>query len=105
MIPTKALQRSYNAIVHQVISIMLQNRPFDAHLASSSTLNPWTTDSVSDILRSVPKFFFQSPRSIGRQKGFRHRAPLKQRNLKQEKFKNSHNVLVLDPAAYRDPKG
>ncbi|XP_022768127.1 pentatricopeptide repeat-containing protein At1g77405 [Durio zibethinus] len=96
--------RSYNAIVHQVISIMLQNRPFDAQLASSTTSNPWTTDSVSDILRSVPKFFFQSPRSIGRQKGFRHRAPLKQRYLKQENFKNSHNVLVLGPAAYRDTK-
>lgn len=104
MIQTKPSQNSYNAIVHPVISIMLQNRPFDAQLASSTTLNSWTTDSVSDILRSVPRFFFRSPRSIGRQKGFRHRAPLKQRNIKQEKFKISHNLLVLGPAAYRNPK-
>ncbi|OMP11220.1 hypothetical protein COLO4_03953 [Corchorus olitorius] len=104
MVPTKPFQRSYYAMVHQVMSIMLQDRPFDAQLASSTISNPWTTDSVSDILRAVPRFFFQSPRSIGRQKGFRHRSPLKQRNLKQEYFKNSHNVLVLGPAAYRDPK-
>ncbi|KAA3476788.1 pentatricopeptide repeat-containing protein [Gossypium australe] len=104
MFPTKPLQRSSNGIVHQVMSMMVQNRPFDAQLASSTISNPWTTDSVSDILRSVPKFFFQSLRSIGRQKGFRHRAPLKQRNLKQEKFKISHNVLLLGPAAYRDPE-
>ncbi|KAE8688529.1 Pentatricopeptide repeat (PPR) superfamily protein isoform 2 [Hibiscus syriacus] len=98
--PTKPLQ----CIVLQVLSVMLQNRPFDAHLASSTISNPWTTDSVSDILRSVPKFFFQSPRSIGCQRGFRHGAPLKQRNLRQEKFKVSHNVLVLGPAAYRNPE-
>ncbi|OMO50407.1 hypothetical protein CCACVL1_30459 [Corchorus capsularis] len=104
MVPTKPLQRSYYAMVHQVMSIMLQDRPFDAQLASSTISNPWTTDSVSDILRAVPRFFFQSPRSFGRQKGFRHRAPLKQRNLKQEYIKNSQNVLVLGPAAYRDPK-
>ncbi|KAK6277282.1 hypothetical protein POUND7_017605 [Theobroma cacao] len=104
MIPTKPLQRSHSAIVHQVLSIMLQNRPFDSQLASSTTSNPWTTDSVSDILRSVSKLFFQSPRSIGSQTGFRHRAPLKQRNIKQENFKNSQNVLILGPAAYRDPK-
>ncbi|PPD86468.1 hypothetical protein GOBAR_DD16599 [Gossypium barbadense] len=104
MFPTKPLQRSSDGIVHQVMSMMVQNRPFDAQLASSTISNPWTTDSVSDILRSVPKFFFQSLRSIGRQKGFRHRAPLKQRNLKQEKFKISHNVLLLGPAAYRDPE-
>ncbi|KAK8671948.1 hypothetical protein V6N13_038529 [Hibiscus sabdariffa] len=100
MFPTKPLQ----GIVHQVISVMLQNRPFDARLASSTISNPWTSDSVSHILRSLPSFFFQSPRSFGRQKGFRHRAPLKQRNLKQEKFKVSHNLLLLGPAAYRNPE-
>lgn len=56
------------------------------------------------MLRSVPRFFFQSPRSIGRQKGFRHRAPLKQRNLKEELHRFRNNVLVLGPAAYRDPE-
>ncbi|KAE8728335.1 hypothetical protein F3Y22_tig00004620pilonHSYRG00085 [Hibiscus syriacus] len=103
MFPTKPSQSSYDGIVHQVISMMLQNRPFDAHLASSTISNPWTTDSVSDILRSIPNFFFKLPRSIGRQKGFRHRAPSK-RNLKQEKSKISHNVIVVGPAAYRNPQ-
>ncbi|GKU87740.1 hypothetical protein SLEP1_g2085 [Rubroshorea leprosula] len=105
MVPTKPLHRNHTSVVHQVISVMLQNRPFDAILATSTTsANPWTTDSVSDVLRSVPRFFFQSPRSVGRQKGFRHRAPLKQRNLKQEFAKIRDNVLLLGPAAYRDPK-
>ncbi|KAK8624304.1 hypothetical protein V6N13_065651 [Hibiscus sabdariffa] len=30
--------------------------------------------------------------------------PLKQRNLKQEKFKVALNLLVLGPAAYRNPE-
>ncbi|OMO62514.1 hypothetical protein CCACVL1_22778, partial [Corchorus capsularis] len=61
MVPTKPLQRSYYAMVHQVMSIMLQDRSFDDQLASSLISNPWTTDSVSNILRAVPRLFFQSP--------------------------------------------
>ncbi|CAN6853024.1 unnamed protein product, partial [Brassica oleracea var. botrytis] len=48
--------------------------------------------------------FFISPRSIGRQKGFRHRSPLKQRNLREESAWRRLEVLVLGPGAYIDPK-
>ncbi|KAJ6774187.1 hypothetical protein OIU79_017587 [Salix purpurea] len=107
MNPSKSLlSRSQTClVVNQVLSVMLQNRPFDTILASS-TANPnlLTTDSVSDVLRSIPRFFFHSPRSVGRQNTTRHRSPLKQRNLKEETHKSRHNVLILGPAAYRDPK-
>ncbi|XP_021896511.1 pentatricopeptide repeat-containing protein At1g77405 [Carica papaya] len=95
---------STNLLISQVMAAMIQNRPFDATLAASTitTTNPWTIDLVSDILRSIPRFFFQSPRSISRQKGHRHRAPLKQRDLKEEHRRRQTNVLVLGPAAYRD---
>ncbi|KAF5749050.1 pentatricopeptide repeat-containing protein [Tripterygium wilfordii] len=95
--------RRHTLLVNQVMAVMIQNRSFDAQLAAS-TNQPWTLDLVSDILRSIPNFFFQSPRSIGRQMGFRHRAPLKQRHLNVESHKFRKNVLVLGPAAYRDPQ-
>ncbi|KAH7524535.1 hypothetical protein FEM48_Zijuj06G0129800 [Ziziphus jujuba var. spinosa] len=104
MIISKPLFRNYTPIANQVLTSMLQNRPFDAVLAGSvATSNSWTTEAVSEVLRSVSRFFFQSPRSIGRQKGFRHRSPLKQRNLKVESDRFSNGVLVLGPAAHRDP--
>lgn len=90
-------------IVNQVLSVILQNRPFDARLASSTKLGRgWSTHLVSDVLRSIPIFLFLSPRSVGRQKSFRHRTPLKQRNLKKELQKVHENVLILGPAAHRD---
>ncbi|CAK7346934.1 unnamed protein product [Dovyalis caffra] len=107
MNPSKPLinRNQTSLIINQVLSVMLQDRPFDAKLASSTT-NPnlLTADSVSDILRSIPRFFFHSPRSVGRQNTTRHRSPLKQRNLKEETHKSRHNVLILGPAAYRDAK-
>ncbi|RZC87439.1 hypothetical protein C5167_035978 [Papaver somniferum] len=45
----------------------------------------------------------QSCESIGRQKGFRQRTPLKQRNLKQESEHIEKGTHVLGPGAYRDP--
>ncbi|KAF8378351.1 hypothetical protein HHK36_029690 [Tetracentron sinense] len=82
------------------MAAMLQNRPFDAKLTA---LNPWTVNGVCEVLRSIPRFFFQSSRSLGRQKGLRHRSPLKQRDLRRES-ENFHNGMrVLGPAAYRDP--
>ncbi|CAN6883643.1 unnamed protein product [Brassica oleracea] len=42
-------------------------------LVTSTAAKPWTHQLVSSILRSLPRFFFNSPLSIGRQKGFRHR--------------------------------
>ncbi|KAK9291442.1 hypothetical protein L1049_019390 [Liquidambar formosana] len=67
------------------------------------TNQPWSVETVSEVLRYIPRFFFQSAQSIGRQKGFRHRTPLKQRNLREESNKLHKGVLVLGPAAYRDP--
>lgn len=57
---------------------------------------------MSEVLSSVPRFFFRSSRSIGSQKSFRHRSPLRQRNLKEESNRFKNGVLVLGPAAHRD---
>ncbi|KAG6626224.1 hypothetical protein I3843_15G028800 [Carya illinoinensis] len=106
MITSRPPHRNPASLVDQVLAAILQNRPFDARLAASATAGQsvWTVESVSEVLRSIPRVFFQSARSIGRQSGFRHRAPLKQRNLKVESDKLRRNVLVLGPAAYRDPQ-
>ncbi|KAJ7955496.1 Pentatricopeptide repeat [Quillaja saponaria] len=109
MISSKPLYYHHSRLVNQILVAVIQNRPFDAQLVASTTSNPnathsWTVEAVSAVLRSIPRFFFQSARSIGRQKGFRHRSPLKQRNLKEEEDKFRKNVLVLGPAAHRDPQ-
>lgn len=107
MAQLKMIRFSNSRLIDQVFVVMLQNRPFDTHIDRStstfSTNQLWNSESVSDVLRSVPRFFFQSIRSIGCQKGFRHRTPLKQRKLKEEAYKFRNNVLVLGPAAHRDP--
>ncbi|KAJ4849479.1 hypothetical protein Tsubulata_037643 [Turnera subulata] len=99
------LPSSSSLVANQVLSIMIQNRPFDAQLAAT-TASPtsFTADSVSDILRSISRFFFLPPRSIGRQNTTRHRSPLRQRNLKQEAHKLRTNSLLLGPAAHRSPE-
>ncbi|KAM7511104.1 hypothetical protein LguiB_009979 [Lonicera macranthoides] len=101
--------RSDTQFVNQIIAAIIQNRPFDAQIASSTSPTPHlnhqlTVESVSEVLRSIPRIFFQSTRSIGRQKGTRHRTPLKQRNLREESTKARNGVLVLGPAAYRHPQ-
>lgn len=105
--PNTIIRLTNPRIVDQILVAMLQNRPFDTRIhpppTTSTTHHLWNSDSVSDVLSSVPRFFFQSTRSIGTQKGFRHRAPLKQRKLKEEADKFHNNVLVLGPAAHRDP--
>ncbi|KAL0541021.1 hypothetical protein IC582_021051 [Cucumis melo] len=107
MVQPNTVRLTNHRLVDQILVAMLQNRPFDTHIhpaASTSTTHQlWSSDSISDVLRSVPRFFFQSARSIGTQKGFRHRTPLKQRKLKEEAYKFRNNVLVLGPAAHRDP--
>ncbi|CAL1362487.1 unnamed protein product [Linum trigynum] len=91
--------------MNQIMSVMIQARPFDEHLASATTSRALlTADLVSDVLRSIPRFFFISPRSIGRQSTTRHRSPMKQRNLEVEYCKRRDGVLVLGPGAYRDPR-
>ncbi|GAB2270374.1 hypothetical protein Dimus_005277 [Dionaea muscipula] len=102
------LYRHPSSLVNQVVSIMLQDRPFDATLAASATTaptgtTPWTTKTVSEVLRSVPRFFFQPIRSIGRQSNtLRHRTPLRQRDLRLESRKRRSGSLLLGPSAHRD---
>lgn len=100
MLSTKPFSSGHTAIVNQILAAIIQNRPLNSTLASFHL--QWTTESVSEVLRSIPRHFFQSLRSVGRQRTFRHRAPLKQRNLRQESEKLAKNVLVLGPAAHRD---
>ncbi|KAJ8762774.1 hypothetical protein K2173_022903 [Erythroxylum novogranatense] len=103
--PPCPARRQSSLIINQVLSVMIQGRPFDTHLASSTTsIELLTLDCVCDILRSVPRHFFLSTRSIGRQNSTRHRSPLKQRNLKSESRKSQNETLLFGPAAYRDPK-
>ncbi|KDP32828.1 hypothetical protein JCGZ_12120 [Jatropha curcas] len=106
MVSSKLLNTSNSSLlINQILSIMIQNRSFDSQLASATvTSSLLTVDLISDVFRSIPRFFFQSTRSIGRQNTTRHRSPLKQRNLKQESCKYRDKVLVLGPAAYRDHK-
>ncbi|CBI15606.3 unnamed protein product, partial [Vitis vinifera] len=98
MIASKPRYHHRSSLVKQVLAAMVQNCPLDAS-PNKSCNQPWTTDSVSEVLRSIPRLFFQSPRSIGRQKGFRHRSPLKQRNLYQEpnkfhRYRDPHKVKL-----------
>ncbi|EPS59883.1 binding protein, partial [Genlisea aurea] len=81
------------------LAAIIQNKPFD-----SAARGIWTSDAVIQVLRSIPLHLFQSPRSIGRQRTFRHRSPLKQRNLKEETARRQTGSLVLGPAAHRNPK-
>lgn len=103
------MSSKYAHIVNQFLTAIIQNRPFNSHLAKSSTSlahhfnQPHAAELVTEVLRSVPRYFFQSARSIGRQTGFRHRAPLKQRNLHEESMKVRKGVMLLGPGAYRDP--
>ncbi|KAL4584305.1 hypothetical protein LXL04_008901 [Taraxacum kok-saghyz] len=106
MVPSKDASH----VVNQVLAAIIQNHPFHVHLVNSSSLThqfsnpPWAYELVTNVLRSVPRYFFQSTRSIGRQNTSRHRAPLKQRNLHQESIKIRKDILLLGPAAYRDPQ-
>ncbi|PKA49366.1 Pentatricopeptide repeat-containing protein [Apostasia shenzhenica] len=83
-------------LLRQVIAAMIQRRPFNSSLCLCPSFHGWTSDLVCTILASVPRFFFLSPRSVGRQTfSSRHRSPLRQRNLRLES-------VPLGPAAHRD---
>lgn len=99
------MNRNKISLVNQVLASIIQNKPFDPQPPGTkiSPKHQWSVDTVSEVLRSIPRFLFQSPRSIGRQNNFRHRAPLKQRNLKKESEKARKGLLILGPAAYKDP--
>ncbi|XP_051121951.1 pentatricopeptide repeat-containing protein At1g77405 isoform X2 [Andrographis paniculata] len=92
-----------DGVVRQVLAVIIENKSFSASTVASNQII-WTSETVVQILRSIPLYLFQSPRSIGRQKSFRHRSPLKQRNLKEEAIKYQKGSLILGPAAHRDPK-
>ncbi|XP_074372089.1 pentatricopeptide repeat-containing protein At1g77405 [Apium graveolens] len=105
------MMRSSNAsfglrarFINQVMAAMIKNHPFDVTSSGATNCSdePLSAQGVSEILRLVPRLFFQSPRSVGCQKGFRHRAPLKQRNLGVEMSRASKGVRVVGPAGYRD---
>ncbi|KAL8467083.1 hypothetical protein ACS0TY_035970 [Phlomoides rotata] len=100
------LVRSFSAqanhLTGQVLAAIIQNKPFNTFPPPHQRL--WTSETVIQILRSIPLHLFQSPRSIGRQNTFRHRSPLRQRNLRQETVKYQKGSLILGPAAHRDPK-
>lgn len=94
---------SHGPIVSQVMAAMLQNRSSDTWVIAMPNHGIWTVDAVREVLKAIPRFFFQSGRSVGRQKGSRRRAPLKQRNLYQEAENLRKGIQVGGPAAYRDP--
>ncbi|KAF5190143.1 Pentatricopeptide repeat (PPR) superfamily protein [Thalictrum thalictroides] len=102
--PFSSSAQNSSSLVEQVLTAILKNRSFDTDLPVSSVYGPkWTVDTVCEVLRSIPRFFFQSNRSIGRQKGFRHRAPLKQRDIQKESNDLGKGIRVHGPAGYRDP--
>ncbi|KAK8958448.1 Pentatricopeptide repeat-containing protein [Platanthera guangdongensis] len=77
---------------------MIQHRPFAHSLcpAPPPSFSGWTSDLVCTILASIPRFFFLSHRSVGRQPfSSRHRSPLRQRLLR-------HESRPVGPAAHRD---
>ncbi|KAG9454993.1 hypothetical protein H6P81_007897 [Aristolochia fimbriata] len=93
---------SHGTLVRQMTCAIVQNRSFDSQMAIVD-IHPWTVGAVCEVLRAIPRFFFQSGRSVGRQHSFRRRAPLRQRDLGQEAEDSSNGVRLRGPAAYRDP--
>ncbi|KAL0924719.1 hypothetical protein M5K25_005572 [Dendrobium thyrsiflorum] len=97
LIPPAAAARSKaDRLLRQVIAAMIQRRPFAPFFQPSPSFPGWTSDLVCTILASIPRFFFLSHRSIGRQPfSSRHRSPLRQRFLR-------HETRPLGPSAHRD---
>ncbi|KAJ1397062.1 Tetratricopeptide-like helical domain superfamily [Sesbania bispinosa] len=101
---TNPLRHNHKHLANQALVFFIKDRPFDTHPSPPFPTTPsWTSDAVIEVLRSIARFSFHSPRSIGRQSGFRHRTPLRQRNLDDELRKLRDGTLLLGPAAYRDP--
>ncbi|KAK1422170.1 hypothetical protein QVD17_25104 [Tagetes erecta] len=103
---SKHASTSQTQIIHQILSAIIQNHSFNSHLTNSSFSSNQTlsTQIITQVLRSIPQYLFQSTRSIARQPGSRHRSPLKQRNLHLESIKIRKGLLVLGPGAYKDPQ-
>ncbi|MQM19985.1 hypothetical protein Taro_052999 [Colocasia esculenta] len=92
------------ALVRQVMAAMIQGRPFAPSLLSSPRFPGWSSDAVRCVLASVPRHFFLSPRSVGRQRvSTRHRSPLRQRDLRREAHDACLGLHIGGPAAYSDP--
>ncbi|XP_057725258.1 pentatricopeptide repeat-containing protein At1g77405-like isoform X1 [Arachis stenosperma] len=102
MMVAKPLWHSHIHLVKQTLAAIIKDLPLHAHRPPSPSPS-WTEDAVSQVIRFIPSCFFRSPRSIGCQTSFRHRTPLRQRNLNEEQRKFHHKLLVLGPAAHRDP--
>ncbi|KAG0460079.1 hypothetical protein HPP92_023207 [Vanilla planifolia] len=83
-------------ILRQVIAAMIQRRHFGPSLFTIPSFSGWNSDLVCFVLASIPRYFFLSHRSVGRQRySSRHRSPRRQRFL----WRESH---PLGPAAHRD---
>ncbi|XP_020587602.1 pentatricopeptide repeat-containing protein At1g77405 [Phalaenopsis equestris] len=94
--PPAAANRNVDHLLRQVIAAMIQRRPFIPSFHPSPSFSGWTSDLICTILASIPRFFFLSPRSIGRQQlSSRHRSPLRQRFLRRE-------ARPFRPSAHRD---
>ncbi|KAG9443843.1 hypothetical protein H6P81_015183 [Aristolochia fimbriata] len=93
---------SHGTLVRQMTCAIVQNRSFDSQMAIVD-IHPWTVGAVCEVLMAIPRFFFQSGRSVGRQHSFRRRAPLRQRDRRQEAEDSTNGVRLRGPAAYRDP--
>ncbi|KHN28549.1 Pentatricopeptide repeat-containing protein [Glycine soja] len=103
MIRTNSLRHFHKHLASQTLVLVIKDLPFDAHSPPPSP-PPWTNDAVTEVLRLISRYTLQSPRSIGRQHTFRHRTPLRQRNLNLEHHKLRSNTLLLGPAAHLDPR-
>ncbi|KAF6151427.1 hypothetical protein GIB67_020651 [Kingdonia uniflora] len=82
------------------MAAIIQNRPFNTTHHHHHPI--WTVSLVCEVLRSIPRFLFQSNRSVGRQHSFRHRAPLKQRDVQREIGDARKGIRIGGPAAFRD---
>ncbi|KAK7285360.1 hypothetical protein RJT34_20129 [Clitoria ternatea] len=101
MIATTPPRHYHKHLANQALVLVIKDIPFPFHIPP--TAHQWTNDAVTHLLRSISRYTLQSPRSIARQNTFRHRSPLRQRNLNLEHHKLHNNTLLLGPAAHRDP--
>ena len=93
------------SLIRQVMAAMITNKPFNSNLLISLRFHGWSSDSVRSILSAIPRYFFLSARSVGRQRvTSRHRSPLRQRDLWREARNLRSGLKIGGPAAYRDPE-
>ncbi|XP_016581947.2 pentatricopeptide repeat-containing protein At1g77405-like [Capsicum annuum] len=55
--------QNQNLLIDQVMAAIFRNRPCETNVVASIPQPFWTVEAVSQVLRSIPRFLFQSPRS------------------------------------------